>query len=166
MRAHGDPVAMEIDGANSGAGDQREPAEVVRLRPLSVLIVSGDHRFRAVMEMLLARRGCSASSVSATQSICDLLADRRVDVVLVDGLSALRELSREISEDDARSLPVGVVMVCEPQEPIPTGLRWLTKWGDFDELYAAVFDADRARTRPPSSAQATGPREICSREPG
>jgi hypothetical protein len=158
---------METDGGYERGSDLREKdAEVIRLRPLCVLIVSADHRFRAVIEMLIARRGCSALSSSTPQAVAETVIDQRVDVVLVDGVAALREVAQSIAGCDACSPPVGVVLVGDRDEPPPAGLHSLAKWGDFEELFAAAVDADRARARPPGLARAGGPSEIRAVELG
>jgi hypothetical protein len=160
---------METNGGyENGSPPREQHAQVIRLRPLRVLIVSLDHRFRAVIEMLIARRGCSVFSLSAPDSVTRSVVDERVDVVLVDGGHALREVARGIARSDASLPPVGVVLVTERDEPTPPGWRSLAKWGPFEELFDAVLDADRARSLPPSTdrASASGPREVPTRELG
>jgi hypothetical protein len=140
---------MENDGGyDRESGALQEGAEVVRLRPLRVLVVSADHRFRAVIVMLMARRGCSAFSCSASDSVAQRVIADRADVALIDGVETLREVAQEIAQTDASLPPVGVVLVAEREEPVPAGLPALAKWGEFEELYAAAVEADRARARP------------------
>jgi hypothetical protein len=160
---------METDGGyDRGSGSPERHAQVIRLRPLHVLIVSGDHRFRAVIEMLVARRGCSVLSLSAPDSVARTVVDERVDVLLVDGPAALSEIAHDIAHCDASLPPVGVVLVAERDEQASSGFCSLTKWGPFDELFAAVLDADRARSHPPGTDRASegGPREVRGRELG
>lgn len=160
---------METDGDyDDRSGSPEQDAQVIRLRPLRVLIVSLDHRFRAVIEMLIARRGCSVFSLSTPDSVTRTVVDERVDVVLVDGAPALREVAHGIARSDASLPPVGVVLVTERDQPTPPGWRALAKWDPFEELFDAVLDADRARSLPPSTdrASATGPREVPGRELG
>ena len=130
------------------ASARAQDAQVVRLRPLRLLIVSADHRFRAVMEMLVARRECCAFGVSSAADVAEEIVRERIDVVLVDGPVLLREVARDVARSEAHAPPVGVVLVGEPSEPPPAGLHALAKWGDFDDLFAAILDADRARVRP------------------
>jgi DNA-binding NtrC family response regulator len=162
-------LVMEIEAGHDRRSAPRETgAKVIRLRPLRVLIVSGDHRFRAVIEMLMARRGCSASSTSPSDSIARTVLDERVDVALVDGVAALREVAEAIAQGDPSLPTVGVVVVAERNDPAPAGLRTLAKWGAFDELFAAVIEAERARSRPRSTdaQSASGPRELREHELG
>lgn len=164
-------AVMETDAGNAGNARECSPhaeegAEVIRLHPLSVLVVSSDHRFRAVMEMLVARRGCSAHSSSATQAVAQTVGERRIDVLIVDGVAALYEVAREIAEGDASLPPVGVVLVSERGEPVPAGLRSLAKWGDFEQLFAAIVEADRARTPRADAARASRPGGIRAVERG
>jgi hypothetical protein len=142
--------AMERDAGERHRTDAHEgDAAIIRLRPLRLLIVSADHRFRAVIEMLVARRECCAFGVSSSDNIAEEIVRERVDVVLVDGPVLLREVAREVALSEAHAPPVGVVLVGEASEPAPAGLHALAKWGDFDDLFAAIVDADRARVRPP-----------------
>jgi len=160
---------METDGGHDHESPPREQdAQVIRLRPLRVLIVSGDHRFRAVIEMLIARRGCSVFSLGTSLAVAETVVDERVDVLLVDGAAALREVAQEIAQCDASRPPVGVVLVAASDEPNVSGFRSLAKWGPFDELFAAVLDADRARARPLGTdlPGAGGPHEVRGRELG
>jgi hypothetical protein len=140
---------MESDGGNDReSGALQKGAQVIRLRPLRVLIASADHRFRAVIVMLMTRRGCSAFSCSAPDSVAQRVIADRADVVLIDGVATLRDVAQEIAQTDASLPPVGVVLVAERDEPVPAGLRALAKWGEFEQLYAAAVEADRARARP------------------
>jgi DNA-binding response OmpR family regulator len=159
---------MENDGGYDRESAARDgDAQVIRLRPLRVLVVSADHRFRAVIEMLMTRRGCSAFSCSAPESVAQKVIADRADVVLVDGVATLREVAQVIAQTDASLPPVGVVVVAERDEPVPAGLRALAKWGDFEELYAAAVEADRARARPAGQrASAGGLREARGHELG
>lgn len=145
---------METDGElDRGRQPLQGGAEVIRLRPLRVLIVSSDHRFRAVIAMLITRRGCSAFSVSAAEHVAEMLVRERVDVALVDGIALLREL---VAQSDATAPPVGIVLVGERAEPALAGMLSLAKWGTFEELFAAIVDADRARSRPGKQALRPG----------
>jgi hypothetical protein len=150
---------MERPGDNGGGSRRsQEDATVVRLRPLRVLVLSADHRFRAVMAMLLARRGCAAFSASAPGDVAETLLRERVDVMLVDGADLLGRVGEGVSHRDAAALPVGVVLVGEEAGPRAGGLLALAKWGAFGELFAAIVTADRARLRPspPRSERALG----------
>jgi hypothetical protein len=131
-------------------------AEVIRLHPLRVLIVSPDHRYRAVIEMLLERRDCCSFGLSSADDVAATIARERVDVALVDGETLLREVAHDVALSEAACLPVGVVLVDDADAPPPADLLALTKWGDFNELFAAIGDADRARTRPPAQASLSG----------
>jgi hypothetical protein len=148
---------METDGAE---GVTIEPAsagaEVIRLRPLRLLVLSRDHRFRSVIEMLMARRECSAFGLGSADDVAETIAHERVDVALVDGLPLLEEVARDVAQSAAAAPPVGVVLVGEAAESGLAGLRTLPKWGGFDELFAAIADADRARSRPPAADRAAG----------
>jgi hypothetical protein len=141
---------MDWDDAETQREGELEQAaaEVIRLHPLRVLIVSPDHRYRAVVEMLLERRDCRPFGLGTCTDIAATIARERVDVVLVDGEPLLREVANDVALSDAICPPVGVVLVGDAEAPSPAGLCKLPKWGEFDELFAAIGDADRARSRP------------------
>ncbi len=142
--------AMEIDGGESFTPGTRDAdADVIRLRPLSVLIVSPDRRFRSVVEMLLARRECSSYGIATAEGVAETIARQRVDVALVEGMRLLREVAAGVAQSAAVAPPVGVVLVADAVEPGLAGPLALAKWSSFDELFAAIVEADRARARPP-----------------
>jgi hypothetical protein len=158
---------MEQDGGQRQLpGPGQQGARVLRLRPLRVLILSTDHRFRAVMAMLIARRGCPAFSASAPAALAETLLRERIDVLLVDGVELLRDATLDVERTDAAAPPIGVVLVGEPDQPASTALRSLAKWGAFGELFAAIVAADRARSRPPAPGPLPELREIRARRLG
>lgn len=136
----------DVETRREGGLDQA--AEVIRLHPLRVLIVSPDHRYRAVVEMLLERRDCRPFGLVSCSDVAATIARERIDVVLVDGEALLREVAHDVALSDATCPPVGVVLVDDAGVPSPAGLSALVKWGEFDELLGAIGEADRARARP------------------
>jgi hypothetical protein len=149
--------AMERDGGESVTPGAREQvADVIRLRPLNVLIVSPDRRYRSVIEMLLARRECSSYGIASAEGVAETIARERVDVALVDGLRLLREVAASVAQSAAAAPPVGVVLVADSVEPGLAGPLALAKWSSFDELFAAIVEADRARARPVVVQPSTG----------
>jgi hypothetical protein len=141
--------AMERDGGETVTPGTRDAhADVIRLRPLSVLIVSPDRRFRSVVEMLLARRECTSYGVASAEGVAETIARERVDVALVEGMRLLRELAAGVAQSAAVAPPVGVVLVADSVEHGLSGPLALAKWSSFDELFAAILEADRARARP------------------
>ncbi|HEY2718283.1 MAG TPA: hypothetical protein VGI52_01535, partial [Solirubrobacteraceae bacterium] len=151
-------------------------AQVIRLRPLRVLVISEDEPFRAVNAMLVARRGCRVFSLTGAYAAAELIARERVDVVLVDGVERLRALIGELAITAGLAPTVGIVFVDEPgvagfavgspqaaevvgrlarglpsAEATPaTAQPALEKWAEFEDLFAAIGRADRARVREPS----------------
>jgi hypothetical protein len=141
-------------------------AKVIRLRPLRVLVVSDDEPFRAVNVMLISRRGCRVFSLSGAYAAAELIARERIDVVVVDGPARRRALADELAVTADLAPPVGVVCLDEAPQGELAPDRILEKWGPFEELFAAIVDADgdRGRSRPrhggdpsrPMSARARG----------
>jgi hypothetical protein len=149
--------AMEADEEMELERDRPDAATVVRLRPLRVLIVSGDHRFRAVTAMLATRRGCTALSLNGASRVGAMLASARVDVALVDGLPLLHEVAREVGRVAPLATPLGVVLATEGEEPVPDGLVAVDKWSPFAGVYAAIVEADRRRARRRLDGAPAGP---------
>lgn len=147
---------MEIGGEEQGAQERRGGAAVLRLRPLRVLIVSGDHRFRAVSALLLTRRGCATLSIGAADRVGTLLARARVDVAVVDGLALLHAVEREVGRVAPLTAPLGVVLATEGDEPVPPGLVAVGKWSPFECVYEAIVEADRRRARSRAGVQPAG----------
>ncbi len=171
------------DTASRGQVDEGRPpedeapgAQVIRMRPLRVLVISEDEPFRAVNAMLIARRGCRVFSLTGAYAAAELIARERVDVVLVDGVERLRALVGELAITAGLAPAVGIVFVSEsgtpgfavgcPQAAEVTELLacssgvagatvarlqpGLEKWAPFEDLFAAIVRADRARVREPA----------------
>ena len=145
---------------NPDAGE--EGAEVVRLWPVGVLLVSPDRCWRSTVAMLAGRRDRPALSAEDEREAVEIASRERVDVVVVErpptesprtwdtyvqGLVASVGLA--MAQQGARVAPVGVVIVSEPPrgEHSPNSLE-LDKWGPFGDLFDAIARADRARRLP------------------
>lgn len=152
-RDGGEPEGGARERAPRLAG---EGAAVIRLRPLRVAVVSTDERFRAVTAMLLARRGCATSSFSFAEPLGELLAGGRLDVVLVDGIAALRAVAEEVLRVAPLPAPVGLVVAGEPGESVPSDLIAVAKWAPFEQVFDAISAADRRRARPALSGRSQG----------
>jgi hypothetical protein len=149
----------ERHGANRGAGEALAPtqpqgrsqgvehargegAQVIRLRPLRVLVVSADEPFRTASAMLLGRRDCVVFGLSDVYGAAELLARERIDVAVVDGAEQLRALADDIAH---ATPPVGVVSVGEAEDVGSPGGPTLARWAPFEDLFEALTRADRAR---------------------
>lgn len=129
--------------------DGEEGAQVIRLRPLRVLIISADEPFRAASSMLIGRRDCKVFSLVDCYGAAELLARERIDVAVVDGAEQLRALADEL----ARIVPpVGVVSIGEAEDVGSPGGPMLARWVRFEDLFEALLQADRARVFEPCAA--------------
>jgi hypothetical protein len=128
-----------------GLGHAREEgAQVIRLRPLRVLVVSAYEPFRTASSMLLSRRDCVVFGLSDVYGAAELVARERIDVAVVDGTERLRALA----DDLAHAAPqVGVVSVGEAEDVGLPGGPVLARWAPFEELFDALTRADRARAQ-------------------
>jgi hypothetical protein len=121
-----------------------EGAQVIRLRPLRVLVLSAEEPFRAACTMLIGRRDCAVFSLPNAYGAAELIACERLDVAVVDGAEQLRAIFGEL----ARAVPpVGVVSVGDAEEVGLPGGPALARWTRFEELFDAIQRADRARVR-------------------
>jgi hypothetical protein len=132
-------------GEHRQAGeDGRDGAQVIRLWPLRVLVVSAHEPFLVACAMLIARRDCVVFRLNDCSGAADLVARERIDVVLVDG----PEQSRALDEELAGAVPpVGLVAVGEAQDVGVPGGPTLARWAPFEELFDALVRADRQRVR-------------------
>jgi hypothetical protein len=148
-----------IEKLDGGCEQQGGGAPVVRLWPISVLVVSPDRCWRSTVAMLIGRRDRPALTAEGEREAIDLASRERIDVVVlerpgaesshswdahVQGLVAAIGLA--MARQGVRVAPVGVVVVSEPARA--QGSLELDKWGPFDELFRAVARADRARRLP------------------
>jgi hypothetical protein len=155
---------QQLDDAQGGAPD--EGGEVVRLWPISVLVVSPDHCYRSTVSMLIGRRDRPALTAAGEQEAIELAARERIDVVVLERprsearttweafvQSLTAAIGLAMARHGERVAPVGVVVVSEAphgasrREGSPQSLE-LDKWAPFDDLLAAIARADRARRLP------------------
>lgn len=121
-----------------------EGAQVIRLRPLRVLVVSAEEPFRAASTMLIGRRDCTVFSLPNAYGAAELIAYERLDVAVVDGAEQLRAIAGELAQAVP---PVGVVSVGDAEDVGLTGGPLLARWTRFEQLFEAIERADRARVR-------------------
>lgn len=130
---------------------------LLRLRPLRVLVVSSDERFRAVCSMLLARRGCEAFSASTEDPLTAAIGRERIDVLVVEDELEWAELSVASASLEGFSPPAGLVAVAEQAGRAPCGRLQLAKWGPFDQLFAAIERAELRRAGLPAAGAPAWP---------
>ena len=133
-------------GRHADLFEAGERAQVIRLRPLRVLIVSADEPFRAASAMLISRRDCAVFSLVDCYGAAELLARERIDVAVVDGAEHLRALADELA---CMVPPVGVVSIGEAEDVGSPGGPQLARWARFEDLFDALVQADRARVLEP-----------------
>ena len=119
------------------------PVRVARLRPLSVVIITPDHRFATVMSLLLARRNCSVTTTANAGRAKDLIAREGATVVIVDADAPRAEAA--VAAVDPLVPPLGLLLVAEVAADDRVGQATFAKWGPFDELARAIEAADELR---------------------
>jgi uncharacterized membrane protein (UPF0127 family) len=131
--AAGDPLSLE--------GDDR--LHVARLRPLSVLINTPDHRFATVMSLLLARRNCSVTTTANAARVGELISRERVGVVVIDVDEP--RLAETVAAVEALVPAVAVVLVAETAGDEISGRQAFAKWGPFEGIMHEIEHADERR---------------------
>jgi hypothetical protein len=141
----GAPLGETPQGEAPPRPDTRsEGAQVIRLRPLRVLVVSAEEAFRAASAMLIGRRDCTVFSLSNAYGAAELIAHERLDVAVVDGAEQLRAIAAELAQAVP---PVAVVLVGDAEDVGLPGGPLLARWTRFEELFDAIERADRGRVR-------------------
>ncbi len=130
------------------------PAAVRRIRPLSVVVFSGDQRFRSVTSVLIARRGSAIATTGEAEQLDPLVADVRADVVVVDLDYAPAGWRPAAGAHGMPGAPAVITVAgaaaegaVRPSRPRSGELPPLEKWGPFEGLYAAIEAADARRAR-------------------
>jgi uncharacterized membrane protein (UPF0127 family)/CheY-like chemotaxis protein len=116
--------------------DQRH---LTRLRPLSVLIITPDHRFATVMSLLLARRNCSVTTTANAARVGELISREQVGVVLID-IDEPR-LAETLGAVEGLAPAVAVVPVAETAGDEILGRQALAKWGPFEGMMQEIEQA-------------------------
>jgi hypothetical protein len=141
---HADASQERRRAQDDGAQLIDDGAQLIRLWPLRVLVVSAHEPFRAASAMLIGRRDCTVFSLGGLYGAADLIARERIDVVVVDGAEQSRALADELA---GAVPPVAVVSVGEAEDVgLPEG-PMLARWTPFEDLFDALVRADRARVR-------------------
>jgi uncharacterized membrane protein (UPF0127 family) len=133
-RAAADPLSL--------AGDDH--LHVARLRPLSVLIVTPDHRFGTVMSLLLARRNCSVTTTANATRVNELIAREQPGVAVIDVDEP--RLAETVAAVEVLFPAVAIVLVAEPAREEILGRPAFAKWGPFDGLMQEIEHADERRS--------------------
>jgi hypothetical protein len=166
VRQSGGREMERVDDRNGNGRLWGEGAEVVRLWPIRVLVISADRYYRSAAAMLIGRRGCSALTAAHEQEAIELAGRECVDVVVLERpveqerrgwevpvQSLAASMGLAMARQGLRVAPIGVVVVSDA--PAGAGRRGaspltfeLDKWGPFEELFRAIGRADRARRLP------------------
>ncbi len=139
------PETADLETSEPGDGAVRQwlGGGVARLQPLRVLVISHDRRFRNVTSLLLARRNCSVSTTANASRVTELIARESPDVVVVD--ASQLPAAATVAKVQALARPVGVVLVADEGSSGCSDRPVVAKWGPFEELVAAIEQADERR---------------------
>ena len=120
-------------------------SELARPQPLRVLVLSPDRQFRTAVSLLLARRNCSVTTTANPARVGELVVRERTDVTVIDAGES--PSTPAVAAVQALAQPVGVVLVADELTGLSHDPPALPKWGPFEDLAAAIEEAD---VRPPS----------------
>jgi CheY-like chemotaxis protein len=140
-RADGAPVGSDTSAPVLSLAGTCAPAPGTA--PARVMLVGGDRRFRDVAATLLSLRGYGVTSAGAQDDVVALAARERIDVVIIDADASLTATARQAARLDALRPRVGVVAVSGDRRGQLRALPVVSKWGEFDDLYAAIDQAAR-----------------------
>jgi uncharacterized protein len=121
-----------------------------RLRPLRILIISPDSRFRTVMSLLLSRRNCVVTTTANRGRALELAGREACDVALIDVDDATAS-ARLRAALGALEPSIGIVLVSDDAAERPGADAHLAKWGPFDRLLDAVELANPRRCTGPGT---------------
>jgi uncharacterized membrane protein (UPF0127 family) len=125
----GDPVAV---------GSHAEGAPPAASR---VLLLGSDRRFLGAASALLARRGFSVGTGSASTQPVELARRERADVVVLDVGTSLTAAAHEVARFQALDPSIGLVIVGDEPQVQLAAMPVLAKWGSFEALLDAVEHA-------------------------
>lgn len=120
---------------------------------MNVMVLSTDRRFREVVALLLARRGCEVSVQDGTRALAERLDREHIEVVVIDAGRSLSGAAQMAAAVQALSRPVGIVVVEDQPKPSLPALQTIPKWGSFAELFAAIEQAHGERAHDPGLEQ-------------
>jgi uncharacterized membrane protein (UPF0127 family) len=126
--------------ASELASISREDAKPLRLRPLRVLVVSPDGRFRSVMSLLLARHNCVVTTTPSAARVPELIMEESADVVVIE--DGRQPAAKVIAMVEELERPVGTLLVADQPRPADPCAPIVGKWGPFQELLEAIEAAE------------------------
>ena len=133
----------------------------MRLRPLRVLVVSPDGRFRTVMSLLLARHNCVVTTTPSAARVLELIMQESTDVVVIeDGRQPAAKIVACWITSSGRLARCWSQM---SRAPVHMGAAAVAKWGPFEELLEAIEGAERSNGRASREATGRAPSKVTDR---
>jgi uncharacterized membrane protein (UPF0127 family)/CheY-like chemotaxis protein len=138
----GDRVAWASRTAAELRVDKRSPIlgdepEEPRAR---ILVASRDARFLKLARFLLSGRDLEVDELHMPDRLPDLVGETEVDIVLLDGGTAVAEALRTVNATRARRPQLPIVLAADAGGRSPTGVRVFDRWNETEEL---LLDIER-----------------------
>jgi uncharacterized membrane protein (UPF0127 family) len=138
----GDRVAWASRSSAELRGDRRAPLldegpEEPRAR---VLVASRDARFVKLARFLLSGRELEVHELTTPERLPEFMDETDVDLVVLDGGTAVAEALRTANAARARRPQLPVVIAADTGGRSPTGVRVFDRWNETEEL---LLDVER-----------------------
>jgi uncharacterized membrane protein (UPF0127 family) len=107
---------------------------------LTALIASQDERFRSLATFLIGRNGFEVGSVAALNDVLERVAEKRVDLVVLDCAESFYAAARVVAALEVMHPTVRPVLVNDP--PVTgwqSGLNVLDKWTSIERLPSMIL---------------------------
>ena len=107
---------------------------------LTALIASQDERFRSLATFLIGRNGFEVGSVVALDDVLERVAEKRVDLVVLDCAESFSAAARVVAALEVMHPTVRPVLVNDPPATgWQSGLNVLDKWTSIEQLPSMIL---------------------------
>ena len=119
----------------------------------SVLVASRDPRFVKLARFLLEGRDLEVQELTTPERLPEAVVEQNVDLVLLDGGSAVADALRTANAVRVRCPDLPVAIAADAGGRSPTGLRVFDRWNETEEL---LLEIERLLAERDATAMPTG----------
>jgi uncharacterized protein len=127
-------TATELRAERGSSWDESQEARA------SVLVASRDPRFVKLARFLLEGRDLEVQELSSPEQLPDAVVEPDIDLVVLDGGSAVADALRTANAARVRRPDLPVAIAADAGGRSPTGLRVFDRWNETEEL---LLDIER-----------------------